>query len=181
MSLPNDGSTRLTEPRVLLICREPNLRRYMADVLALEDCAVQVAIDAEQGLKLLQRATEGWVVLMQLDPWEDMWELMRMLHKNPQLHAYHRIIQFDIAYCVDPAIWSQLVRRRGGLISRHFIRSRSRPGSFLPSTATDTRGIDPARDPLISLPFCPLPLGRDHRLCGSGDPDWPQDRRTSGW
>jgi DNA-binding NtrC family response regulator len=58
MSLPNDGSTSLTEPRVLIICRESSLRRYMAEVLALEDYAVQVAIDAEQGWAWLQRATE---------------------------------------------------------------------------------------------------------------------------
>jgi hypothetical protein len=33
-----------------------------------------------------------------------MWELMRLLHKTPQLHAYHCIIQFDVAEYVDLAL-----------------------------------------------------------------------------
>jgi hypothetical protein len=73
----------------------------LAEVLTLDGYPVQEAVDAEQGLKVLQQTTEGWVVLMQLDPWEDMWELMQMLHKDPKLRAHHRIIQADIQYYVD--------------------------------------------------------------------------------
>jgi len=73
------------------------------EVITQEGYPVHVAADGEQGLKLLQQATQGYLVLMQLDPWPDLWELMQMLHKNPQLRAHHRIIQADIPYYVDLA------------------------------------------------------------------------------
>ncbi|MGO8946872.1 MAG: two-component system response regulator [Ktedonobacterales bacterium] len=101
--MPYDADTTSASPRVLVICREPNLRSLLAEVLAFAGYPVQKVYDGEEGWRLLQEATAGCLVVMQLDPYPDMWELMQRLHKNRQLRARHRIIQLDIQYYLDLA------------------------------------------------------------------------------
>jgi DNA-binding NtrC family response regulator len=91
------------KPGVLIVSHEPSIRSLLAEVLSLDNYPTQTAADAEEGLALLCEATDGRIVLLQLDPYPDMWELMRMLHEHPSLRTRHRIVQVDIDYYVEKA------------------------------------------------------------------------------
>ncbi len=95
------GDSIPAKPLVLVISHVPPIRSLLAEVLPLDGYSVQLAIDAEQGLHMLQQTAENSIVILQLDPYEDMWELMKTLHENVQLRAHHRIIQMDILYYVE--------------------------------------------------------------------------------
>ena len=61
--------TKKRMPPILVVSYEPMIRFLLAEALALEGYSPHVAADGEEGLKRLQQATEGNVVLLQVDPY----------------------------------------------------------------------------------------------------------------
>lgn len=85
------------------MCHDLNLRRLLAELFRLNDYPVQTAGDGEEGLELLHQARDPCLVVLHLDIYPDMWDLMHMLHENRFLRAHHRIIQMDTPYWVETA------------------------------------------------------------------------------
>jgi DNA-binding NtrC family response regulator len=87
-----------SKPPVLVLSYEPMIRFLLAEALALEGYLPHVVTDGEEGLMLLQQATEGSVVLLQVDPYSGIRQLMQMVLENDRLHDHHRIIHVDSGY-----------------------------------------------------------------------------------
>lgn len=90
--------TKKRMPPILVVSYEPMIRFLLAEALALEGYSPHVAADGEEGLKRLQQATEGNVVLLQVDPYSGLWQLLQMLLEDVGLHDHHRIIHVDSGY-----------------------------------------------------------------------------------
>lgn len=97
----DERNHRQAKPGVLIVVHDRNTRTLLAEALTLEGYSSRQATNGDEGLQLLQQATESCIVFLQLDPYEDMWDLMRMLHENSELHGKHRIIQMDIPAYVE--------------------------------------------------------------------------------
>jgi DNA-binding NtrC family response regulator len=74
------------------------IRLLLAEALALEGYSPHAVTDGEEGLKWLQQSTEGNVVLLQVDPYSGIAQLMQMLLEDAGLHDHHRIIHVDGGY-----------------------------------------------------------------------------------
>ena len=97
-TMPKRAHTVKRIPPVLIVSYEPMIRILLAETLALEGYSPHVAADGAEGLKLLQQATKGNVVLLQVDPYSGMRQLMQVLLEDAGLHDHHRIIHVDSGY-----------------------------------------------------------------------------------
>jgi DNA-binding NtrC family response regulator len=85
-------------PPMLIVSYEPMIRLLLAEALALEGYLPHVVADGREGLKHLQQATEGNVVLLQGGPYSGIAQLLQMLLEDAGLHDHHRIIHVDGGY-----------------------------------------------------------------------------------
>jgi hypothetical protein len=92
----NDRDAVRAKPGVLIINHEGSNRALFALAPAVEGYPIQLASDAEQGLRVLQQTTRECMVFMQLGPFRDMWDLLQQFHEDPQLHANHCVIVVDV-------------------------------------------------------------------------------------
>jgi hypothetical protein len=92
----DDGDAVRAKPGVLIINHEESNFALFAMAPVLEGYPVYLVTNAEQGLRVLQQATHGCILLVQLGPFRDMWDLLKAFHENPQLRANHRIIVVDV-------------------------------------------------------------------------------------
>jgi CheY-like chemotaxis protein len=96
--MPKRAHTKKSKPPVLVVSYEPMIRFLLAEALALEGYSPHVVADGKECLKRLQQATEGNVVLLQVDPYSGIWQLMQMVLEDGGLHDHHRIIHVDSGY-----------------------------------------------------------------------------------
>lgn len=99
------GPSRTTDskPTVLIVSHAPSIRQLLVEMLSFEGYPTQTAANAEECLELLHQARESRLVMLHLDIYPDMWELMDLLHENRFLRAHHRIIQVDVDFHVEQA------------------------------------------------------------------------------
>ena len=96
--MPKRAHTKKSMPPILVVSYEPMIRFLLAEALALEGYSPHVVAEGKEGLKLLQQATVGNVVLLQVDPYSSIRQLMQMLLEDVGLHDHHRIIHVDSGY-----------------------------------------------------------------------------------